>query len=106
MKNEEDEEGEVFVFLERFLECFFSSQSKKGCKGCEEALGHGCHSLQTAERGGRLARCLKGRGDAIFTFFSLRGNKAPDLSSLICGSIRVAGSSEPSTSLTVHFWKT
>lgn len=46
--------------------------------------------------------------DACFTFFSLGGNKDPDLSSLICVSVRVVGSTEFSTptSFTVHFWNT
>lgn len=83
-----------------------SLEPKQGCKSCEEVLGHSHQSFQIVGRGRQLAGFL--RDDAIFTFFSLRAIKAPDLSSLICGSIRVVGSTKFSTptSLTVHFWKT
>lgn len=83
-----------------------SLEPKQGCRSCEEVLGHSHQSFQIVGRGRQLAEFL--RDDAIFTFFSLRAIKAPDLSSLICGSIRVVGSTKFSTptSLTVHFWKT
>lgn len=83
---------------------FLTSQSK----GAEVVvvLGHSRRLYQTVGRGRRLAWVLYDK--AYFTFFSLRGNKDPDLSSLICGSTPVVGSTKFSTptSLTVHFWNT
>lgn len=83
---------------------FLSSQSKD--TKVVEWLGHKRQLYQIVGRGRQLAGQL--HGDVYFTFFSLRGNKAPGLSSLICGSIRVVGSTKffITTSLTVHFWKT
>lgn len=83
---------------------FLLSQSK--CAGFVEVLGHSHGLYHRVGRGRQLGGQL--HGDVYFTFFSLRGNKAPGLSSLICGSIRVLGSTKffSPTSLTVHFWKT
>lgn len=55
---------------------------------------------QAVGRGRRLARWLY--EEAGVTFFSLRGNKDPDLISLICGSTEF---STPA-SFTAHFWNT
>lgn len=83
---------------------FLSSQSE-GAR-VVEGLRYSHRLYQTVGRGRQLGGQL--HGDVYFTFFSLRGNKAPGLSSLIWGSIRVVGSTKffTSTSLTVHFWKT
>lgn len=83
---------------------FLSSQSK-GAKVVER-LRYSHRVYQTVGRGRQLGGQL--HGDIYFTFFSLRGNNAPGLSSLICGSIRGVGSTKffAPTSLTVHFWKT
>lgn len=83
---------------------FLMSQSK----GAEVVvvLRHSRRLYQTVGRGRRLAWVLYDK--AHFTFFSLRGNKDPDLSSLICGSTPVVGSTKfcTPTSLTAHFWNT
>lgn len=60
----------------------------------------GSHQGHVVDRDKQLVGELK---DAMsITFLSLRGNKAPDLSSLICGSTKPLSS----ISLTKHFWKT
>lgn len=65
------------------------------------AIGYfkGSHQGQVTDRKKQLVGELK---DGMpITFLSLRGSKAPDLSSLNCGSTIPLGS----MSLTKHFWK-
>lgn len=92
--------------------CFFFRGScyrfslKARVQRLQRLLGHSRRPCQTVGRGRRFARLRY--EDACFTFFSLRGNKDPDIISLICVSVCMVGSTEFSTptSFTVHFWNT
>lgn len=103
VRGKETEAAGKNAFLSQLLQV--SLEPSKGAK-VVELLRRSHRLYQIVGRGRKLAGLL--HDDVYFTFFSLRGNKAPDLSSLICGSIRVEGSTTFSTptSLTVHFWNT